>query len=85
MTKSRLRELYENARAAAHPNGILACDDADISELAEALDQIIEECGAWEADLVVWAMDNGFPDFETVNTVGDNRVSACGSVQHRAH
>jgi hypothetical protein len=37
-----------------------------LSELAEALERIIEECGAWDADLVVWAMDNGFPDFETV-------------------
>ena len=66
MTPRRFHELYETARAAAHPKGILACDDADISELADALDQIIEECGAWEADLVVWAMDNGFPDLETV-------------------
>ena len=66
MTECRFRELYETARAAAHPNGILAGDDADIGELADALDQIIEECSAWEADLVVWAMDNGFPDLETV-------------------
>jgi len=45
---------------------IFACDDADISGLADALDQIIEECDGWEAELVVWAMDNGFPDLETV-------------------
>jgi len=66
MTECRFRELYETARAAAHPNGILADDDADISELADVLDQIIEGCDPWEADLVVWAMDNGFPDFQTV-------------------
>lgn len=51
MTKRRFRALYEAARAAAHPNGILACEDADISELAEALDRIIEECDAWAIDL----------------------------------
>jgi hypothetical protein len=38
MTKYRFRELYDAARVAAHPNGILACEDADISELADALD-----------------------------------------------
>jgi hypothetical protein len=66
MTECRFRELYELARAAAHPNGVLACNEVDISDLAEALDKFVEECGAWEADLVLWAMDNGFPDFETV-------------------
>jgi hypothetical protein len=35
-------------------------------EVADALDQITEECGAWEINLVVLAMDTGFPDFETV-------------------
>jgi hypothetical protein len=66
MTKRRFRALYEAARVAAHPNGILACDDAGFGELADALRQIIDECDAWAIDMVVWAMDNGFPDFETI-------------------
>lgn len=32
--------------------------------LADALDQIIEECDPSEAALVDWAMENGYPDFE---------------------
>jgi len=28
--------------------------------------RLFEGCDPWEADLVVWAMDNGFPDFQTV-------------------
>jgi hypothetical protein len=67
MTRRRLRELYESVRSAAHSAGILACDDGESRELADALDQFIEECDhAWEATLVEWAMDNGYPDFETV-------------------
>lgn len=58
MTDDLFRQVYETARAAAHPNGMLACEDADISELADALDQIIEECDAWEGDLASgrWTM-----------------------------
>lgn len=67
MTKRRLRELYEDVRVAAHAGGILACGEDETRELADALDQFIEECDhAWEARLVEWAMDNGYPDFETV-------------------
>lgn len=44
MTKRRLRELYEIVRAAAHTAGILACDEGETAELADAQDQIIEEC-----------------------------------------
>jgi len=67
MTKRRLRQLYELVRVAAHAAGSLACDDGETGELADALDQIIDECDdASEARLVEWAMDNGYPDFDTV-------------------
>jgi hypothetical protein len=71
MTKRRLRELYEAVRIAAHAAGILACEDGESRELADALDEFIEECDhAREARLVEWAMDNGYPDFETVLRYG---------------
>jgi hypothetical protein len=54
-------------RGAAHASAILACDGGESAELADALDQFIEECDhGWEARLVEWAMDNGYPDFDTV-------------------
>ena len=71
MTKRHLQELYEVVRAAAHAGGALARDEVESVELADALDQFVEECDhAWEARLVEWAMDNGFPDFETVLQYG---------------
>lgn len=63
--------LYEVVRAAAHTAGSLACDDGATGELADALDQIIDECDhASEARLVEWAMANGYPDFDTVLRYG---------------
>jgi hypothetical protein len=71
MTRRRLRELYEVVRSAAHTAGILASDEGESGELADALDEFIEECDdAWEARLVEWAMENGYPDFETVLRYG---------------
>lgn len=71
MTRRRLRKLYEIVRASAHAASSLACDDSETRELADALDQIIEECDhAWEARLVERAMGNGYPDFETVLRYG---------------
>ena len=71
MTKRRLRKLYEVVRVAAHAAGSLACDDGEPGELADALDQIIDECDhASEARLVEWAMANGYPDFDTVLRYG---------------
>ena len=58
-------------RVAAHAAGSLACDDGETGELADALDQIIDECDhAAEARLVEWAMANGYPDFDTVLRYG---------------
>jgi hypothetical protein len=52
--------------ATCQPGG-LSGDQAETPELADALDEFIEECDhAWEARLVEWATDNGYPDFETV-------------------
>ena len=70
MTKRRLRELYEAARAAAHASGMLSCDEGEVNKLGAALDQIIEECDPWEAGLVDWAMENGYPALETVLRYG---------------
>jgi hypothetical protein len=44
MTQRRLRELYEVVRVAAHVAGIFTCDEGETSELADALDEFIEEC-----------------------------------------
>jgi hypothetical protein len=63
--------LYEVVRVAAHATGSLACGNGENGELADALDQIIDECDhASEARLIEWAMDNGYPDFETVLRYG---------------
>jgi DNA-binding GntR family transcriptional regulator len=71
MTKRRLRALYEVVRVAAHAAGSLACDEVATGELADALDQIIDECDdASEARLVEWAMENGYPALETVLRYG---------------
>ena len=71
MTKRRFRNLYEVVRVAAHEAGILTCNEGETAELAEALDEFIEECDTpEEARLVEWAMDNGYPDFETVLRYG---------------
>jgi hypothetical protein len=71
MTRLQLRKLYAVVRAAAHAGGILACEDGETRELADALDQFIEECDKpEEARLVEWAMENGYPDFETVVRYG---------------
>lgn len=51
-------------KSRAHPDSILACEDANIGDLVDVLDQIVEEC-AWVIDLEVWATDNEFPDFGT--------------------
>jgi hypothetical protein len=54
-------------RVAAHAAGILTCNEGETAELADALEEFIEECDTpEEAGLVEWAMDNGYPDFETV-------------------
>jgi len=37
-----------------------------VGELADALGQILEACDATQAGMVDWAIDNGYPDFETV-------------------
>jgi hypothetical protein len=66
MTEDRFREIYEAARAAAHTIGVLARYYNAIDELADALDEMIEEGDARQAGMVDWAMDNGYPDFETV-------------------
>ena len=53
------------------PRGISPCDEGETPELADALDEFIEECDdAWEARLIEWAIDNGYPDFETVLRYG---------------
>jgi hypothetical protein len=41
-------------------------DESELNKLGAALDQIIEECDPWEAGLVDWAMENGYPALETV-------------------
>lgn len=63
--------MYEVVRTAAHATGSLACDDCETGELADALDEINDECDhASEARLIEWAMANGYPDFDTVLRYG---------------
>ena len=71
MTKRRFRDLYEVVRAATHAAGILRCDAGETPELANALDEFIDECDhPSEARLIEWAMANGYPDFDTVLRYG---------------
>lgn len=54
-------------RVAAHSEALLLVTKARPANFADALDEFVEECDhAWEARLIEWAVDNGYPDFETV-------------------
>jgi hypothetical protein len=71
MTLDRFRQLYETARSAARVTGTDLIAVAFAERLyGEALDTIIEECDAHQAGMVDWAMDNGYPEFETVLRYG---------------
>jgi hypothetical protein len=61
------RTLYAEAQAAFRSTR----DEAD-EHLGECLDCIIAECDARQAGLVAWAMENGYPDFETVLQYGNS-------------
>lgn len=40
-------------------------------ELAKALDVVIAHCDGRQAGLIDWAMDNGYPEFDTVLRFGE--------------
>lgn len=74
MTQDRFRQLYETARSAAHVTGTDPVAVAFADRLhSDALDAIIEESDAHQAGMVDWAMDNGYPEFETMLAYGDVR------------
>jgi hypothetical protein len=73
MTDRRLRKLYRVAQRAAHSEAKRAQTAWVL--LGDALDQIIEECDSRQAGLIDWAIDNGFPEFETVLHYGSTPVT----------
>lgn len=71
MTERRFRELYEQVQAASRVVGVDPVAVAFADRLySEARDAIIEECDSRQAGLMDWAMDNGYPEFQTVLRYG---------------
>jgi hypothetical protein len=71
MTERRFRQLYEQVQAASRVVGVDPVAVAFADRLyGEARDAIIGQCNSRQAALMDWAMENGYPEFETVLRYG---------------